>query len=170
MQVRQGRLEDVAAVMDLVHRVVPLMQASGNFQWDHAYPNPEVFGRDVQAGNLWVAELDGEVAGVAAITTDQEPEYAQVGLDPSEEAVVVHRLAVDPARRGMGVAEALMRQAETVARARGISILRLDTNLANAATQGLFPKLGYVPKGEIGLSFRPGLRFLCYEKRLPEGD
>ena len=32
--------------------------------------------------------------------------------------------------------------------------------------QRLFPKLGYELAGEIGLGFRPGLRFLCYEKRL----
>jgi hypothetical protein len=44
--------------------------------------------------------------------------------------------------------------------------LRVDTNAQNAATQRLFPKLGYQFAGEIGLEFRPGLRFFCYEKRL----
>ena len=34
------------------------------------------------------------------------------------------------------------------------------------ATQRLFPRLGYRFAGEIGLAFRPGLRFFCYEKRL----
>jgi GNAT superfamily N-acetyltransferase len=148
-------LGEVDAVMALVRRVVPLMRAAGNCQWDDAYPNPEVFTRDVEQGQLWVAEEDGRLAGVAAITQDQEPEYADVGLDPAEPAVVVHRLAVDPDFRGRGVAEALMRQAEDV-----------DTNTENEATQRLFPKLGYVLAGEIGLAFRPGRRFLCYEKRL----
>ncbi len=166
MFVRQGTLEDVDGVMGVVGRVVPLMQASGNLQWDSAYPNPQVFEKDVAEGQLWVAEEAGRVVGFAAITTDQEPEYADVGWDLTETAVVVHRLAVDPAARGRGVAEALMRQAEEVARARGIDVLRLDTNTRNEATQRLFPKLGYVFAGEIGLGFRPGLRFLCYEKRL----
>ena len=167
MHVRQGRQDDVEQVMALVRRVVPLMRASGNLQWDDTYPNPEVLTQDVEQAQLWVAEEDGRLAGVAAITTDQEPEYAEVGLDPAEPAIVVHRLAVDPAFRGRGVAEALMRQAEDVARERGITALRLDTNTENEATQRLFPKLGYVLAGEIGLSFRPGRRFLCYEKRLP---
>ena len=103
---------------------------------------------------------------MAAITTDQEPEYAEAGLDPDERAIVVHRLAVAPAFRGRGVAEDLMRQAEAVARERGLTALRLDTNPENTATQRLFPKLGYTIVGEIGLAFRPGRRFLCYEKRL----
>jgi ribosomal protein S18 acetylase RimI-like enzyme len=142
------------------------MNAQGNFQWDSGYPKADVFEKDAAAGQLWVAELDGELAGVAAITTDQEPEYAEVGWDTSELAIVVHRLAVDPACQGRGVAKALMVQAEAVARARGIPVLRVDTNTQNEATQHLFPRLGYVLAGEIGLGFRPGLRFRCYEKRL----
>jgi N-acetylglutamate synthase-like GNAT family acetyltransferase len=166
MQVRQATADDVDAVMELVRRVVPLMRASGNFQWDETYPNAAVFARDVEMGQLWLVEIDNQIAGVAAITTDQDPEYAQVGWDLSEIAVVVHRLAVDPAFRGKGVAGELMRQAEIVATEHEIWVLRVDTNTENEATQRLFPKLGYVPAGEITLGFRPGLKFCCYEKRL----
>ena len=166
MRIRLANLDDVGQVMDLVRRVVPLMRASGNLQWDDAYPNAGVFERDVDLGQLWVAVIEEQIAGVAAITTDQEPEYAQVGWDVNELAVVVHRLAVDPAFRGQGVAAGLMEQAEAVARSRGIAVLRVDTNTQNEATQKLFPKLGYMLAGEIGLGFRAGLRFLCYEKRL----
>jgi len=44
--------------------------------------------------------------------------------------------------------------------------VRVDTNSENAATQRLFPKLGYRFAGEITLAFRPGLRFYCYERRV----
>jgi len=155
--------------MALVRRVVPGMRAAGNLQWDDVYPNERVFANDVVQGQLWVAEVGGAIAGVAAITTDQPPEYAEVGCDVNETAVVVHRLAVDPAYRGAGIAKALMEQAEAVARAGGIVVLRVDTNTQNEATQRLFPKLGYRLAGEIGLASRPGLRFLCYEKRLVAG-
>jgi ribosomal protein S18 acetylase RimI-like enzyme len=167
MLIRPALLDDIDPIMALVRRVVPLMRATGNLQWDDVYPNPRVFTRDVELNQLWVAELDGQIAGVAAITTDQEPAYAAVGWDIDELAIVVHRLAVDPAFQGRGVALALMRQAETVAQQRGTRILRVDTNTHNAATQRMFPKLGYQFAGEISLEFRPGLRFLCYEKRLP---
>jgi GNAT superfamily N-acetyltransferase len=142
------------------------MIAAGNLQWDASYPNPAVFVADVEKGQLWIVEVEGQVVGAAAITTDQEPEYAEVGWDISEQAVVVHRLAVDPAFQGQGVAKALMAQAEAEARMRGILLLRVDTNTRNEATRRLFPKLGYALAGEIGLGFRPGLRFCCYEKRL----
>jgi GNAT superfamily N-acetyltransferase len=163
---RLANAADLPALMALVRRVVPPMRAMGNLQWDDHYPNQQVFHQDIQLKQLWVAELIGTLAGVAAITTDQSPEYADVGWDLNEPAIVTHRLAVDPAFRGAGIAIALMQQAEMVALARGMSVLRVDTNTQNPATQRLLPKLGYTLAGEIGLAFRPGLRFLCYEKRL----
>ena len=166
MQIRLARREDLPALIALVQRAVPLMRAAGNLQWDESYPNEEVFGEDIALGQLWISDIDGALAGVAAITTNQEPEYAQVGWNIEEPAIVVHRLAVHPDFRGAGVAQALMQKAEDVARERGIHCLRVDTNTRNEATQRLFPKLGYALAGEIGLGFRPGLRFLCYEKRL----
>jgi len=59
MQVRQGTLEDITGVMDLIHRVVPRMREEGNLQWDAHYPNPAVFQRDVELGQLWVASAAG---------------------------------------------------------------------------------------------------------------
>jgi len=152
--------------MRLVAEVVPLMNALGNFQWDAHYPNAAVFEKDIALNQLWVAELEDEIAGVAAITTDQEPEYAHVGWDIAETAIVTHRLAVSPGFQGKGVAAALLAQAEKEAKSKNIHLLRIDTNTANQATQMLFPKAGYVFAGEIDLAFRPNLRFYCYEKRL----
>jgi ribosomal protein S18 acetylase RimI-like enzyme len=166
MRIRLATRDDLPALLELMRRVVPLMLASGNLQWDETYPNRAVFQRDIDLGQLWVADAETCLAGLAAITMDQEPDYAQVGWDISEPAIVVHRLAVDPAFRGTGIAGALMQKAEEVAVERGITVLRVDTNTQNAATQRLFPKLGYQLAGEISLQFRPELRFFCYEKRL----
>jgi GNAT superfamily N-acetyltransferase len=166
MTIRLAITADIPKIMQLVSKVVPMMQAAGNFQWGDDYPNPEVFTKDIAISQLWVAELDDQVVGVSAITTDQDPEYADAGWDISEKAIVTHRLAVDPDRQGMGIARALMVQAELVAKTEGITILRVDTNSENMATQALFPKLGYQFSGEISLAKRPALRFFCYEKLL----
>lgn len=142
------------------------MQAAGNFQWDNDYPNKQIFTKDINLNQLWVADITGAIAGVAAITTDQDAEYAQAGLDITETAIVTHRLAVNINYQGHGVAAALLKQAEHEAIRREISVLRIDTNIANKVTQKLFPKLGYILAGEISLDIRPGLRFFCYEKQL----
>jgi len=166
MIIRPAMPNDIPGIMQLIAEVVPVMNAAGNFQWDSTYPNAAVFEKDIALNQLWVADADGDIAGVSAITTDQEPEYAQVGWDLNETAIVTHRLAVSTRYRGQGVAAKLMQQAEDEAIRRGIKTLRIDTNTSNQATQQLFPKLGYEYAGEIGLGFRPNLRFYCYEKRL----
>lgn len=166
MIIRQATNADLPSLMSLVRHVVPLMRESGNFQWDDHYPNEAVFGQDIDKNQLWIADIDGHLAGFAALTEDQEPEYAQVGFDLSQRAIVTHRLAVDPSFRGQGVAAALLAQAEQVAIERDIAFLRIDTNSENQITQRLFPKLGYQYAGEITLGFRPGLRFMVYEKQL----
>lgn len=166
MTIRPAILADVPALLNLLKRVVPIMHEAGNFQWDDHYPNATVFEQDINKNQLWVAVVNDQLAGVAALTEDQEPEYKQVGFDLSQRAVVTHRLAVDPSFQGQGVAAALLQQAEQIALERGIAFLRIDTNSENKVTQKLFPKMGYQYAGEITLSFRPGLRFLAYEKRL----
>ena len=166
MLVRRATTADLPAILALIRQVVPLMRASGNFQWSPDYPNEAVFRQDIGKNHLWVAELAGQLAGVAALTQDQDAEYAQADWDAAAPALVTHRLAVAPSAQGRGVGQVLLAQAEHEARALGLSLLRVDTNSENAATQRLFPKLGYRFAGEIELAFRPGLRFFCYEKRL----
>lgn len=166
MIIRRATLTDIPGIMQVITEVVPLMNAAGNLQWDGSYPNAGVFEKDIELNQLWVADADGDIAGVSAITTQQEPEYAQVGWDLNETAIVTHRLAVSPRYQGKGVAAMLLQKAEDEAIRRHIKTLRIDTNTANKVTQKLFPKMGYVYAGEIGLAFRPGLRFYCYEKRL----
>ena len=170
MQLRPATLEDIPAILALIRRVIPAMRASGNLQWDDDYPTAALFANDVALAQLWLAMIPGQlsdqVAGVAAITTEQEHEYAHVGWDITEPAIVVHRLAVDPAFRGRGVASALMQQAEHLARAQHIAVLRADTSAENDVMQRLFPRLGYTFAGEVELEVRPGLRIFCYEKRL----
>src|SRR6195952_3782447 len=174
MIIRLATLFDVPAIMTMMRQVVPLMRAAGNLQWDETYPNSEVFTQDIALRQLWVAEMDeagdpGLIGGVAAFTREQSHEYAAVGWDITEPAIVIHRLAVDPDFRGFGIATALMEEAEALAQEAGISVLRVDTSAQNVATQKLFPKLRYTFSGETGLFHRPGLRVLCYEKRLPVG-
>ena len=166
LTIRRATTTDLPSILLLISRVVPLMHAAGNFQWEASYPNEPVFRQDIDRKHLWVAELGGKIAGVAALTTDQDPEYAQADWDASLPALVTHRLAVDPAAQGQGVAAALLQQAEQLAIEQQLPVLRVDTNSENRATQQLFPKLGYRFAGEITLAFRPGLRFFCYEKQL----
>lgn len=62
---------------------------------------------------------------MAALTTDQDAEYAQADWDATEPALVTHRLAVHPDFQGRGVAAALLTWAENLALQRGLRVLRV---------------------------------------------
>jgi GNAT superfamily N-acetyltransferase len=112
---RRATLNDLPSILRIIRSVVPLMHAVGNFQWENDYPNEAVFRQDIERQHLWMAEAEGRIVGVAAITTDQDPEYAQADWDNTLPALVTHRLAVDPTVQGQGIAVALLQQAEKVA-------------------------------------------------------
>jgi GNAT superfamily N-acetyltransferase len=138
MIIRPTTLNDLPQILTLIADVIPVMKAAGNFQWNNDYPNKQVFTEDINFNQLWVAVIESSIAGVVAITTDQGTEYTQAGLDITETAIVTHRLAVNINYQGRGVAAALLKQAEHEAIRRSINALRIDTNIANLATQKLF--------------------------------
>ena len=174
MDLRLATPEDIPGIMTMVRALIPILHAQGNLQWDSIYPNPQVFAEDISAGQLWVASIRGvtearsedKIAGIVATTTEQYPEYANVGWDITDTAIVIHRLAVNPEFHRQGIAATLLGHAESVARARNLTRILADTNSHNQAMQRLLPKLNYTFAGEITLNFRPGMRFLCYEKHL----
>ena len=81
--VRPAHEGDLDKVMEIVSEVVPEMNNAGNFQWDSVYPLRINFEEDVKNKNLYVVvEVDKgteNVLGMAALTEDQSPEYADCG-------------------------------------------------------------------------------------------
>ena len=165
MKLRLAALSDICGIMEIIKEIVPLMNASGNLQWNAGYPNTVAFKKDVANSHLWIAEYDGKMAGVAAITDILTPEYAQAGLDINESIIVIHRLAVAPAFRGLRVAESLLAKSEKIAAERGVKQVWIDTNRENRAARNLFMKMGYFYAGDIIYATKPGLVFSCYYRR-----
>jgi GNAT superfamily N-acetyltransferase len=73
-----------------------------------------------ESDRLFVAELDGQVVGLAGIHVSPSVEY-------DEDAAKISALVVDEAHRRRGIAAALVRRVEEEARARGCCVLFLTT-------------------------------------------
>ena len=164
---RKAAVQDLDEIMKLIEEVVPLLNSQGNFQWNSTYPLRSDFQKDIDIDELWVALLNNQVIGVAAITTDQPEEYADCGLDTSKEAIVAHRIAVSPHVRGRGIAKGLLRLSDQVGKDKNMNILRVDTNAINIPMQKVIESLGYTYFGEVCFKFKgPDMKFKCYEKIL----
>lgn len=76
------------------------------------------------------------------------------------------RLAVDPARRGEGLARALLAAAEAELGPLGIRDLHLEVRVSNAAARGLYEACGWAPSGLRKAYYRDGEDAALYGKRL----
>ena len=168
MRLRLATTADIADVMAIVQKVVPQMQASGNFQWDESYPCAADFETDVEKSQLWLAvDEKSTVVGFSALTTTQPIEYKDCGYDILIPAIVPHRMAVDPSCRRAGLGQLFLSKAEELASAGGLGLVRIDTNASNHAMQKVILKAGYAFRGEIFLTVLAGkLPFCCYEKTI----
>jgi ribosomal protein S18 acetylase RimI-like enzyme len=176
--VRKALPNDLHTIMEIVRKVVPLLNREGNYQWNESYPTENDFRHDIENGFLYVAvhhaadkdpSLGGEVVGFIAITANQPPEYHDLDWKNTDADVLVpHRLGVNPDYHRQGIAQLLMQHVETIARNKGVKTIRVDTNIANDRMNHIIRKLGYEYIGNV--FFVKGkhgrLEFRCYQKVL----
>ncbi len=100
-----------------------------------------------------VARVGGEPVGCA-------------GLKPLEPGVAeVTRMYVRPAHRGHGISRRLLREVEDLAKARGVTTIRLETGDLQPESIGLYGSSGYHRIPVFGPYARSSLS-LCFEKPL----
>lgn len=156
------------------HRDLAAMLAIYNYEVKHGMATFDVEPRAGEVGERWfaahnvgnhpllVAEEDGVVLGYASLSSYREWDaYLQT---------VELSIYVDPARRGRGVAGALMERILDLARAdEGTHMVVSVIAGGNAASVRLHEKFGFTYSGtlhEVGLKFGKYLDIVNYELRV----
>ena len=109
------------------------------------------FASLIAAGQVWVAEMNGQVVGVLV-------QYE------TEHGFYIETVAASPAHQGTGVGRALLVFAEGEARRRGFRSIYLCTNAKMTENQVFYSKIGYV---EYERKIEAGYDRIFYRKRLP---
>ncbi|MGR8932598.1 MAG: peptidase C39 family protein [Gammaproteobacteria bacterium] len=104
---------------------------------------------------LLVAENEGRLTG-----------YILIIYHPGTRLARIYSLAVAPARRGHGIARALIETGEEQARLDGKLYLRLEVNVDNTAAIRLYEKLGYRKFGLYRDYYEDHTDALRYQKRI----
>lgn len=87
---------------------------------------------EVQPEGVFVAEIDGAVAGYITTRLDR---FTAIGRIPN--------LAVDAAYRGQGVGTHLIEHAIDWMREQGMSMAKIETLVQNERGQALYPRFGF---------------------------
>jgi len=163
MLVIQAGARHVDPAWEVMDRCKAALAAAGIHQWDAAYPTRDVVEADVRRGALYVLEDDaGRCIGSVALDQTQADEYSALAWVTDEPALIVHRLCIDPAEQGRGLAHELMSFAESYAAARGYRSVRLDAYTGNPQSGQLYRRRGYREVGQISFPRRL-LPFWCFE-------
>lgn len=158
MLIRDARPNEYAAVGELVvevyRSIIPELD-------EYAAELRDVAGRIRSGVVVWVAEMDGALAGTVSYVPGLGP-YAEF-KDPR--GAGIRMLAVLPAFQGRGIGEALVRACLDRARADDRGTVYLDTTQWMETAQRLYRRLGFVRSPELDWEPAPGLTLFSYTYR-----
>lgn len=116
------------------------LEEQGRPMWRGAELHPEQLAAAVTAGEFFLAECAGEVAGIIKFQLEDHLFWPDV---PAGEAAFIHRLAVRRKFAGGGVSTALLQWATTRARKQGRKFLRLDCEASRLRLRALYERFGF---------------------------
>ena len=162
--IRKAVQKDIETVMDMTKACAKAMIAKGIYQWNEHYPKASAFLNDTRRDELYVLEIESQVAGSVVISTFMDEEYIPTKwLTKNKNNVYIHRLAIHPKYQGKGYAQQLMDFAEQFAIDNNYSSIRLDTFSQNKRNQKFYELRGYKQLGDIYFPKQSKFPFHCYE-------
>ncbi|MGP1991878.1 GNAT family N-acetyltransferase [Zobellia laminariae] len=162
--VRSAKLSEIPQILNITRACAAAMIKNGIYQWNEDYPNTEAFQLDIERGELYVFEEDGQVIGTIVLSTLMDEEYVSVEwLTPSDKNIYIHRVSVHPDLQGKGYAQKLMDFAEDYARKNAFASIRLDTFSQNKRNQKFYETRGFERLGDIFFPKQSEHPFHCYE-------
>ncbi|CAH2213039.1 GNAT family N-acetyltransferase [Tepidibacter aestuarii] len=163
--IRKAVLGDLNNIMEIIKETIEEMHSYNNYQWDENYPQSKDFANDIEKGDLYVDDINGQVAGFICVNYVEPDEYNGLDWSFDEKAMVIHRMAVNFNCRNKGIGISLMKFAEELAVANGVKYLKTDTYSLNTKMNSLFKKLDFKLIGEMSFLGKEK-PFYCYDKLL----
>jgi GNAT superfamily N-acetyltransferase len=142
--VKKVRVILAAAAADLTARF-------GAGHWS-GVRSPETLRKYISEGRLYLIEGDGVAVGTLRLTDRKIPFYrGEWFADPKAGACYLLDMAINPTHQRRGIGRGATRLAEELARARGMTAIRLDAYRGPAGAGGFYLKCGYqlVHSGEF---------------------
>lgn len=163
---RKACENDLDAICVIISEAVDHMLAEGRQQWTRAYPARSHIDDDIACGRGYVLDDGGVIVAYGAVAFTGEPAYDRLDgswLSGDVPYVVLHRLAVARNMRGRGLSAVFMCRVGDMARDKGVTSFRVDTNFDNVQMLRLMDRLGFVYCGDV--LYESGSR-RAYEKIL----
>ncbi len=163
-------MEDLDRLTELANQAIAGFRERGINQWQKGEPNREGLQAGIDHGDIHVIEDEGRVIAMITVVPGPELSYEKIEGEwlNEEPYYAFHRVCVDEACKGRGIAGKLFAFSEEYVRSLGCRNVRIDTHPENFSMQRALFKNGFLKCGELILadgSEKGDLRW-GYHKRL----
>jgi GNAT superfamily N-acetyltransferase len=141
VRIRQAAPDEAHVVEEILVEVSAWVDSLGVVMWDEGELDAGRIAAEIDAGQFFIAEIDGDAAGV--IRFQLEDRLFWPDLPSPEESAFVHRLAVRRRYKGQGVSDALLEWSIERARSLGKRHLRLDCDESRPKLRALYERIGF---------------------------
>lgn len=166
LEIVQGTPEELERAWEIVKSAVDYMGKQGNPQWDKTCPTRADIARSLEQGTVFLARCQGVVGGMVVLDDQQWSQYAQLTWSTPANSLVIHKMAVDQAFMGRGIATAFFRFAQEEALRQGRRGIRGDTYHKNLPMRRRYEKAGFTCVGAIQLPGQQPGDYFCFEKKV----
>jgi GNAT superfamily N-acetyltransferase len=139
--IRQAIPPDTPTIVGILSEAARWLEQTGNIMWRDNELLPSSIAVDVNAGSFFIAECDGEAAGVIKFQLEDALFWPDV---PQGESAFVHRLAVRRKFAGGGISSIILNWAVEQARSLDKKYLRLDCEVSRTKLRAVYERLGFV--------------------------
>ncbi|MEG1904627.1 MAG: GNAT family N-acetyltransferase [Bacteroidales bacterium] len=163
LHIRPAAAADLPAIMELIGQAQSDFKAAGIDQWQDGYPNETAILSDIKASESYVILSDDKIVATAMISFAGEPTYNTIegAWITDNPYAVIHRVAVNRAVKGRGIARQIIEWTRQMCIDNGIPSIRIDTHQDNKAMQRCAARAGFRYCGIITLT--SGAKRLAYE-------
>lgn len=139
--IRQATRHDAEKVADVLREAAQWLEQNGMPMWRDDELVPLRIAADVDAGMFFIAECNGEMAGVVKFQLEDGQFWPDL---PAGESAFVHRLAIRRRFAGGEISSALLNWAVERARSLGRDYLRLDCEASRPKLRAVYERFGFV--------------------------
>jgi ribosomal protein S18 acetylase RimI-like enzyme len=138
---------DVALILSMLDEASDWLARKGFAQWQTGTFNEARIARGINAGEVFLARLDGEVVGTMTVSWSSPITWGDV----SNEAGYVSRLTVKRSAAGKNIGRRMLEWAEEQARGKERKYMRLDCGHDNDRLLAYYEKAGYRRVGHANI-------------------
>lgn len=137
----------------------------------YVYPTRKTAEDAISLQEMYVLEDGGEIVAAAKINQEQMPQYSvadwTIPAKP-EDVLVLHTLVVSPRVAKKGYGKAFIAFYNSLAKQRGCTVLRIDTNERNQVARKLYASVGFKEIGIVPCTFNgiEGVGLVCMEREV----